>query len=238
MKKFSILFLLTFITLFSNAQSVNIENNRKVLTKGYAEKEVIPDIVYLSVSLKEFYKDGNQKKKTTIETLEAQLYKAAIEAGVKKENITIQNIYSYNQQDKKKNNELLQSRQYRIKVTNLNGLNQMMDNIDPLGLQQTSIESYDFSKKREIEKELKTLAVKDARSNAEILAAAENQKIGEVLIINDNSNFNFNDFMPQPRFALAKSSLKESNESIDNEISLNIRSIKLTCYIDCVFSLQ
>ena len=63
MKKFSILFLLTFITLLSNAQSVNIENNRKVLTKGYAEKEVTPDIVYLSVSLKEFYKDGNQKKK-------------------------------------------------------------------------------------------------------------------------------------------------------------------------------
>lgn len=238
MKKFSILFLLTFITLLSNAQSVNIENNRKVLTKGYAEKEVTPDIVYLSVSLKEFYKDGNQKKKVSIETLEKQLFDAAIAAGVKKEDFTIQNIFSYNQQNKKKNNELLQSRQYRIKVTNLNGLNDMMDKIDPQGLQSTAIEGYDHSKKREIEKELKTTAVKDARNNAEILAAADGQSIGNVLVINDNSNFNFNDLIPQPRYMLSKAAMADNTVMESNALNLDIKPIKLSCYIDCVFALK
>lgn len=238
MKKISAVLILLISVLITNAQSINIENSRKVATKGYAEKEVTPDIVYLSIGIKEFYRDGNQKKKVLIEALEKQLFNAATEAGIKKEDFTIQNIFSYNQQDKKRNNELLQSRQYRIKLTNLNNLNEMMDKIDPQGLQSTSIEGYDHTNRREIEKELKTAAVKDARSNAEILASADGQSIGNVLVINDNSNFNFNDLMPQQRFMLTKSAMAEGAAEGSNSLNLDIRPIKLTCYIDCVFALN
>lgn len=239
MKRFSTLLVLIISMIAANAQTTNIENSRKVATKGYAEKEVTPDIIYLSINIKEFYMDGNQKKKVYIETLEKQLFDAAIAAGVKKEDFTIQNIFSYNQQNKKKKNELLQSRQYRIKVTNLNGLNDMMDKIDAQGLQSTAIEGYDHSNKREIEKELKTTAVKDARNNAEILAAADGQSIGSVLVINDNSNFNFNDLIPQPRYnMLAKSAMSDSGSGESNDLNLDIKPIKLTCYIDCVFALK
>lgn len=222
-----------------NAQTMNIESSRKVATKGYAEKEVTPDIIYLSVSLKEFYVDGNTKKKVAIELIEKQLFDGAIAAGVKKEDITIQNIYSYNYENKKKNNELLQSRQYRIKVTNLNGLNTMLDKVDPQGLQSTSIDGYDHSQKREIEKELKTIAVKDARQNAEILASADGQSVGRVLIINDNSSINFNDLVPVPQMMYAKASRMDISGSAEsNDLNIDIRPIKLTCYIDGVFELK
>jgi len=234
--------LLTFIIAgisLAKAQNMNIENSRKVATKGYAEREVTPDIIYLSISLKEFYLDGNIKKKVFIETLEKQLFDAATEAGVKKEDFTIQNIFSYNSDAKKKNNELLQSRQYRIKVTNLNGLNAMMDKIDPKGLQSTSISSYDHSQKREIERELKTAAVKDARQNAEILAAADGQSVGKVLVINDNSSINFNDLMPVPRMYAAKAAVAMDGAGSQTEsLDIDIRPIKLTCYIDGVFELK
>ncbi|MDR2281952.1 MAG: SIMPL domain-containing protein [Sphingobacterium sp.] len=236
--------IITFFFLISslamvNAQTMNIESSRKVATKGYAEKEVTPDIIYLSVSLKEFYVDGNTKKKVAIELIEKQLFDGAIAAGVKKEDITIQNIYSYNYENKKKNNELLQSRQYRIKVTNLNGLNTMLDKVDPQGLQSTSIDGYDHSQKREIEKELKTIAVKDARQNAEILASADGQSVGRVLIINDNSSINFNDLVPVPQMMYAKASRMDISGSAEsNDLNIDIRPIKLTCYIDGVFELK
>ncbi len=76
-KLLTIAFLLGSI-IMTNAQSINIESFRKVATKGYAEKEVTPDIIYLSISLKEFYMDGNMKKKVFIETIEKQLFDAAI----------------------------------------------------------------------------------------------------------------------------------------------------------------
>ena len=237
MKKIlTVAFLLATI-LMTNAQTNNIESSRKVATKGYAEKEVTPDIIYLSISLKEFYMDGNMKKKVFIETLEKQLFDAAMSIGVKKEDFTVQNIYSYNYDNKKKNNELLQARQYRIKVTNLNGLNSMMDKVDPQGLESTSISGYDHSQKREIEKDLKTAAVKDARQNAEILAAADGENIGKVLVINDNSNFNFGELMPVTHM-YAKSAMMDNTMAEPNNLNLDIRPIKLTCYIDGVFEIK
>lgn len=235
-KLLTIAFLLGTV-LMSNAQINNIESFRKVATKGYAEKEITPDIIYLSISLKEFYMDGNMKKKVFIETIEKQLFDAAMRNGVKKEDFTVQNIYSYNYENKKKNNEILQSRQYRIKVTNLNGLNDILNQVDPQGLQSTSISGYDHSQKHEIQKELKTIAVKDARANAEILATAENTSIGKVLVINDNSNFNFSELMPQTRL-YAKAASLDSVVGETNTISLDIKPIKLTCYIDAVYELN
>lgn len=237
MKKILTIALLLGAVLMTNAQTNNIESYRKIATKGYAEKEVTPDIIYLSISLKEFYMDGNMKKKVFIETIEKQLFDAAMANGVKKEDFTIQNIYSYNYDNKKKNNELLQARQYRIKVTNLSGLHAMLDKVDPQGLQSTSISGYDHTQKREIEKELKTAAVKDARENAEILAAADGGSVGKVLVINDNSNFNFAELMPQPRM-YAKTAMMDSAGAESSDLSLDIRPIKLTCYIDGVFELK
>lgn len=181
--------------------------------------------------------DGNMKKKVFIETLEKQLFDAAMANGVKKEDFTVQNIYSYNYNNKKKNNELLQARQYRIKVTNLNGLHEMLDKVDPQGLQSTSISGYDHSQKRAIEKELKTAAVKDARQNAEILAAADGGTVGNVLVINDNSSFNFAELMPVSTRMYAKTAMMDGAAE-SSDLSLDIRPIKLTCYIDGVFELK
>lgn len=235
-KLLSLIALISTITMVG-AQTNSIDGLRKVATKGYAEREVTPDIAYLSISLKEFYLDGNVRKKVFIETLEKQLYEAAMAIGVDKGDFTIQNVYSYNYNEKKKSNELLQSRQYRIKVTNLNGLNAMMEKVDPYGVQSMSVSGYDHSQKREIEKELKTAAVKDARENAEILAAADGQSVGKVLVINDNSSFNFNDLMPVREYGMMAKAV--SADGMGGEgLNIDIKPIKLTCYIDGVFELK
>ena len=236
MKKLLTLCLLMGSMIISQAQT-SIDNFRKVATKGYAEREVTPDIIYISISLKEFYLDGNLRKKVFIETLEKQLHDAAMSIGVKAEDFTIQNIYSYNYEVKKKPTELLQARQYRIKVTNLNRLNEMMEKIDPQGLQSTSINGYDHSQKREIEKELKTAAVRDARQNAEILAAADGQTVGKALVINDNSNINFNDLMPTNRM-FKTMAMSDGVSNTESAVNIDIRPIKVTCYIDAAFELK
>ncbi|MFZ4261414.1 SIMPL domain-containing protein [Sphingobacterium sp. HJSM2_6] len=238
MKKIlSILALCTFL-LSAQAQQQTMENSRRISTRGYAEKEVTPDIIYLSISLKEYFIDGNTKKKVPVETLEKQLFDAAIKNGIEKADITIQNIYSYNYQTKKKNTELLQSRQYRIKVSNLNKLNEILDAVDAKGLQSTNIDGYDHSKKVEIEKELRKLAVKNARNNAEILAEAENEQLGKVILINDNSSLNWNDIMPQPRmYSMAKTSNLEE-QAVADGIDLDIKPIKLICNLDAVFEIK
>jgi len=113
----------------------------------------------------------------------------------------------------------------------------MLEEVDARGLQSTNISGYDHSQKREIEKELKTLAVRDARTNAEILAAADAENVGKVILINDNSSFNWNEIAPQPRMYAMKASNAEM-DSANNGLDLEVRPIKLTCNIDAVFELK
>ena len=111
-----------FVALLSvSAMAQQVDLRKKISVSGSAEMEVTPDIIYLSISLKEYLKDNNSKKKVEITTLENQLFNAVQKAGLDKENLTINNLSSYNYAtEKKKNPDFLASKQYRLKVTDLN----------------------------------------------------------------------------------------------------------------------
>lgn len=229
--------LLLLLTLsWAQAQNITPSSVPTITTKGYAETEVTPDIVYLSVSLKEFYEDGNLRKKVTIDELEKQLYESAMKIGVGKEDFTIQNIYSYNYKEdkKRKKEDLLQARQYRIKVTNLHGISDLFDGVNPKGIQSTSINEYEHSNKKEIQKNLQIEAVKDAMESAEILAKASDNKIVKTLLISDNKSFN-NSIMPRTQMAYAES----ADMAVESTpLNIDIKPMKMTCQIDAVFQID
>lgn len=237
MKK--ILLGLAFLGLMTHVNAQQMVNKEFVSTVGRAEEEVTPDIIYIDVTLKEFYENGNTKKKAAIDKLEKDLFDSAIKAGVKKEDFTIQNIWSYNVPDKKKKDtDILLSRQYRIKVTNLNNLDQLLDGVDKAGIQSTYISEYDYSKKKELEKNLKTKAVLDAKANAQILAEAAGQKIGKAIVLSETPQQIIFGVQPVMRNAMFKGAMAEAADSAGgNGLDLNIRPMKVTSEISASFEL-
>ena len=140
MKKISIIIALIAINVVSSfGQSVDLR--RKIEVNGTAEQEVTPDIINVSISLKE-YLDG--KKKVTISQLENQLEKAVNEAGIAKEDFTINNLSSYNFIDpKKKTPDFLAGKQSLLRFPNLPRYPPVLSKVDPKGIQSTNIDSYD-----------------------------------------------------------------------------------------------
>ncbi|MCW8310989.1 SIMPL domain-containing protein [Sphingobacterium thalpophilum] len=230
---------LAFLGLISQTNAQQMVNKEFVSTVGRAEEEVTPDIIYIDVTLKEFYENGNTKKKVAIDKLEKDLFDSATKAGVKKEDFTIQNIWSYNTPDKKKKDtDILLSRQYRIKVTNLNNLSQLLDGVDKAGIQSTYISEYDYSKKKELEKTLKTKAVLDAKANAQILAEAAGQKIGKAIVLSETPQQIIFGVQPTMRNAMYKSAMAESaDQAAGNGLDLDIRPMKVTSEISASFEL-
>lgn len=54
---------LAIVALFSiSAMAQQADLRKKISVSGSAEAEVTPDIIYLSISLKEYLKDNNSKK--------------------------------------------------------------------------------------------------------------------------------------------------------------------------------
>ena len=232
------LLAIAFVALFSlSASAQQVDLRKKITVSGSAEMEVTPDIIYLSISLKEYLKDNNSKKKVDITTLENQLYAAVQKAGLEKENLTINDLSSYNYAtEKKKNSDFLASKQYRLKVTDLNKWNLILGAVDPKGIAYTNIESYDYSKIESLKKELKIKALQAAKVKAAYLVEALGDKLGSVIDIQEINNEQY----PQPMYRTSMM-MKSAMADLDGETvpaEIDFKKIKLNYTMNTVFEIK
>jgi uncharacterized protein YggE len=235
MKKTLLVLLATVIVGAAHAQSTSTTPPRTISITGQAEEEVTPDIIYLAISLKEFFKDNNNKNKVNIDALEKQLYNAAMKAGVKPEDFTIQNVasYKYEVASKKKDPGFLAAKQYRIKVSRLDGLNDILEAVDAKGIQSSRIDGYEFSGKKELEKELKIRAAKEAKEKATYLAEALGETLGKALNISENG---YSDYPVVARAYMAKA--VSNDMMMEESLSIDVQKIKFSHQIQVTFLLQ
>ncbi|MBC8034297.1 MAG: SIMPL domain-containing protein [Chitinophagaceae bacterium] len=226
--------IIGLLSLFAaSGFSQNIDIRRKIEVTGSAEAEVTPDILYLSISLKEYYKDNNSKKIIEIDELEKQLQQAVLSAGIPKENFTINNVTSYNYgYEKKKNPSYLAKKQYIIKITDLTKYNAIIGAVDPRAVEYTNIESYDYSKIESLKKELKIKALKASREKAVYLAEALNDKVTDALEIQEINNENYPQPMYRANVIMAKAEMDGAAEPID------FKKIKLNYQMRVVYQLS
>ncbi|MCJ8210451.1 SIMPL domain-containing protein [Mucilaginibacter sp. RS28] len=231
MKRLFLTATLALATLFTFAQAPDLR--RKIEVTGTAEQEVTPDIVYVSISLRE-YMDG--KNKVTIDQLERRLQKAVTDAGIAKEDFTINNVSAYNYtEQKKKNPDFLASKQYRIKFRDLNRYNQILDQLDPKGIQYTNVESYDYSKIAELKRDLKIKALLAAKDKATYLLSALGNQVGNALDIQEIDNEQF----PQPMYRANVMMMKSADaEAAPAPSDIDVKKIKLSYQIRAVFEIK
>jgi uncharacterized protein YggE len=232
MKKLLAIAFVALLSISASAQQVDLR--KKISVSGTSELEVTPDIIYLSLSLKEYLKDNNSKKKVDITTLENQLFAAVQKAGLDKDNLTINNLSSYNYAtEKKKNPDFLASKQYRLKVSDLNKWNDIIAAVDAKGIAYTNIESYDYSKIESLKADLKIKALKAAKVKATYLVEALGDKLGGVIDIQEVNN----EMYPQPmRVSMMMKSSMADAESAPADI--DFKKIKLSYTMNTVFEIR
>jgi len=234
MKK--LLFLVLISTFFLSSFAQTVDTRRKIDVTGSAEAEVTPDIIYIGISLKEYFKDNSNKKKIQIEDLERQLQTAVLNAGIPKENFTINNIASYNAWwEKKKGTEFLARKQYRIKVTDLTKVNAIMSAVDPKGIENSNIDSYDYSKIDVLKRELKIKALQAAKVKATYMVEGIGEKLGGALQIDEINNDNY----PQPMYRnimmKAEGSISSDAEQLPD---IDFKKIKLNYQVHAIFEIK
>ncbi|MEE1945958.1 SIMPL domain-containing protein [Pedobacter sp. KR3-3] len=229
---------LAFVALFSmSAMAQQVDLRKKINVSGSAEAEVTPDIIYIGISLKEYFKDNNSKKRVDITELENQLYNAVLKAGISKEDLMINNISSFNYAtEKKKNPDFLASKQYRLKVSDLNKWNEIISAVDPKGVAYTNIESYDYSKIESLKKELKIKALQAAKAKATYMVEALGEKLGGVIDIQEINN----EAYPQPMYRANVMMMKaESADAMGGApADLDFKKIKLNYQVNTVFEIK
>lgn len=235
-KKMMMVLLLGAMVHTAFAQSNNNVVERRIIqVTGEAEREVTPDILYISISLKEYFRDNNNRHKISIDVLEKQLHDAAMRAGIAEEDFMINNISSYNYDWNKKKNDpgFLAAKQYRIKVTNLNAVNSLFAAVDAKGVQYSNIDGYDYSGKKELEKELKIQAIKDARERAAYMADALGDELGKALSVNESGHVNY----PQPVYKQYRAVAMADAAVMESGLDIDFKKVKFSYSVGVVFEL-
>jgi uncharacterized protein YggE len=231
MKKLIALTLISILGL-STLRAQQVDLRKKINVSGTAETEVTPDIIYIGISLKEYLKDNNSKKKVEITELEKQLVDAVQSAGIPKENLTINNLNSWNTAtQKKKNPDFLASKQYKLKVSDLNKFNSILSAIDAKGILSTDIDSYDYSKIESLKKDLKIKALLAAKEKATYMVEALGDKLGSVLDIQDGG-----DSAIQPVYR--NYMMKASADVAEAAPEVDFKKIKLSFSVNAVFEIK
>ncbi|HEY0029449.1 MAG TPA: SIMPL domain-containing protein [Bacteroidia bacterium] len=245
MKKTILLY--SAILLFAptvTAQDTKIEHSVKVI--GTAEMEIVPDEIYMSVTLKEYTKD---KKKFTIEELEKNFVSFIEKVTMTdKKDIKMDNMSAYILSMKRRNKDEVISKSYDVKFKNSQQVSQLYSVMDSLGISRAYVSKYSHSKMDEYKKQIKINAIKAAKEKANYLLEAIGEKAGKALSVGEQDGFvsiddgtseNFRGNVSNNSYIsyqYQSRSVIEESTPIDNAIGG--KTIKLNYSINAEFAIQ
>ncbi|NLR79297.1 SIMPL domain-containing protein [Chitinophaga eiseniae] len=214
------------------AQQADKQPVKKIEVNGTSEIEITPDEIYFNISLREYMKGKN---KVDISTLEKQLQKAVSDAGIPKGDLTVENVYGNNFEvlrKKKDPAEFMARKQYRLKLTKLDKINDILGAVDAEGIENTRIASFNSSKMEAYRKEVKIKALQAAKDKAEYMLAAIGNKVDGVIEIQEMNTDNYSDV--RPVMYMAKSNMAGEEAASDVEV----KTIKIRAEVRAVFGIK
>ncbi len=226
------------ITFVSIAQQVNTEKTliKKIEVTGSAEQEVLPDEIFVTITLREYIQEKENKNTVDIMVLEKQLQKAVEEAGIPKENFTIGAMNGYREWlGKKKPLNFFETKSYLVKVANLYKIDGIISKIDEKGIAFTNIDRYEFSKIEKLRKDIKIKALQAAKEKAKYLLEGINEQIGEVIDITEIDQ----SYTPQPVYStmMMRSAKMEVADAMP-ESTVDVQKIKVRYEMKAVFRIK
>lgn len=222
-----------FLALSTFAQQADKQPVKKIEVNGSAEMEITPDEIYFNISLREYMKGKN---KVEISTLEKQLQKAVADAGISKADFTIENVYGNNFEilrKKKDPQEFMARKQYRLKLTKLDKINEILGAVDAEGIENTRIASYSSSKMEAYRKEVKIKALLAAKEKAEYMLTAIGSKMDGVIEIQEMNTDNYTDVRP-----MMMANYKSAAGSEDASSDIDFKTIKIRAEVRAVFAIK
>jgi uncharacterized protein YggE len=157
---------------------------------GTAEKEVEPDIFYLSFSLNE----ADNAKKTDINVLEKRMLAALQAINIDTKNdLTVTGMSSDDWYWWRKRSTKYQRKSYSLKINQLDFVEKTCDILDSLKISYY-LSKVDYSEMDELKKEVQQEAVKAARQKAENLLSGENKKVNELIYLQEENQSRYNNY--------------------------------------------
>lgn len=236
MKKILVLLVAVSAIFTASAQQPGV-TQKTINVTGTAEMEVVPDEIYVQVTLQEYDKKGSGK--INIETIKNNFLAACKSIGLSEKEVSVQGFSGYDgnywiyKKNKKQNPDMKASITYSVKFADLKKMEQLVDKLDDEATQSFAISRTSHSRLEEYKKQLKIEAIKAAKAKAVYLAAALGEEVGGAVTINDPNEESTPVIFPQVRMM--------SNVAMDaagGGLDVDFKKIKLQFSVSVTFALK
>lgn len=210
-------FLLVFTLITQLIFSQNLQTSPFIEVIGTAEKEIIPNEIIIAIILKE---NTDSKNKISIEQQEESLLSELKKKTIPLEKLTLENANAYELRVRKKTNELINQKQYLLKLSSIEEVNRALDAFDSAKIKVFYMQEMSHSDIEGFRKEVKILALKAAKEKAKYLLESIDQNVGnalEIVEVSDNNAISARSNVSIPQF-----------QEMENEIGLKPIVIKVS----------
>lgn len=217
--------------MYAQEGEKNFIDQNYIEVTGKAELEIVPDEIYLQISLDE----NDNKGKVSISEMEKSLYRVLEKQGISiDESLYVRDAGSTFKASKWKRPEVRSSRQYLLLVNEASKVGDVIGGLQEAGIANVSVERVSHSRMEDFQKEVKVKAVKAAKEKASMLAEAVEQNIGRALYIFEHPSYGV-----APRMAFANVTMEEAAADGAGMLpSVEFEKIKLEYSITVRFELQ
>jgi uncharacterized protein YggE len=223
--------LLSGLYSFAQPQYLPTTPSSYIEVTGTAEEEVVPDEIFISITLKERYVN---KEKITIETQEGQMKNAIKTLGIDLKNLYLSDVNSDYVKVRRQKKDMLTKKEYVLKVETAAMVGQVFQELDKMDITDGFISKVNHSKMDSLKKEIRIKAIKSAKEKATYLLAALGEQVGKVMVVTDSPDPGTQPYYPMPRMMamVAADGIPETKDEIE------FQKIKLTSSIFVKFAVK
>ncbi len=178
----TVVFLLTTFLSFGQTNSIKTEEPF-IEVIGTAEKEVVPDEIYIGIIIHERYVN---KVKVTIDEQEEKLKSALKSLDIDLTNLYLSDANAEYVKINWQKKDVLTKKDYTLKVSNATTTGQVFLELEKLEITDAFISRVNHTKIESLRKEVKILAIKSAKDKADYLLTAIGEQTGKPLVIKEN----------------------------------------------------
>lgn len=221
--------------LFSQNGEKNFIDQPYIEVTGEIETEIIPDEIYLNITL-----DENDKKgKVSVEEQENQMI--AVLKSLKidlDKNFSILDFDGYYQRKFLANNEVTKIKRYELIVNDGKTLGMVFEALDRIDISNINIIKTDHSDIENIKRDTKLKALKVAKEKATDYAKAIDQTLGKALFIQELNNGVVTPFYKNNNYMLNEVVTIGAQGTADKIQDLNIKPITVKATVLTRFALN
>jgi len=240
MKIKTVMMLLLFTTSILSFAQTNSDNESAkpyIEITGTAEKEIVPNEIFISITIRE-RQEG--KEKITIDKQEADLKEAIKSLGIPLDYLFLSDANANYINVKWSKKDVITKTKYLLKVEDALMVGKVFEKLDDLKIIGAYISKVSHSKINEFKREVRIMAIKAAKEKADYLLMAIGEQTGKPMKIHESLSHQINNSNLNVRGGKKESRLSYTEEFYESDKggTIQFQKIKLQAAIYVKFEIK